>query len=95
MADFARILDATTAAHASVGLRKWRARCSSSSSGSFRRQFESVRGMAREITSSTFDFEAACNLGSLLAVLAVTSIELPGVTAGCAPWACAMPTRAV
>ena len=38
---------------------------------------ESVRDLAREITSSTFDFEAACNLGSLLAVLAVTSIELP------------------
>jgi len=37
---------------------------------------ESVRAMAREITSSSFDFEAACNLGSLLAVLADTSIDL-------------------
>ena len=37
---------------------------------------ESVRGMAREIASSSFDFEAACNLGSLLAVLAATSITL-------------------
>ena len=37
---------------------------------------EAVRGMAREITDSGFDFEAACNLGSLLAVLAVTSIDL-------------------
>lgn len=38
---------------------------------------DSVRVMAREIMASSFDFEAACNLGSLLAVLATTSIELP------------------
>lgn len=43
----------------------------------FSQAVESVRAMAREITSSSFDFEAACNLGSLLAVLAVTSIDLP------------------
>jgi CheY-like chemotaxis protein len=43
----------------------------------FSQAVESVRSMAREITSSSFDFEAACNLGSLLAVLAVTSIDLP------------------
>jgi len=43
----------------------------------FSQAVESVRSLAREIMSSTFDFEAACNLGSLLAVLAVTSIELP------------------
>lgn len=43
----------------------------------FSQAVESVRNMAREITSSGFDFEAACNLGSLLAVLAVTSIDLP------------------
>lgn len=42
----------------------------------FSQAVESVRSMASEITSSTFDFEAACNLGSLLAVLAVTSIDL-------------------
>lgn len=42
----------------------------------FSQAVESVRTMAREITASSFDFEAACNLGSLLAVLAVTSIEL-------------------
>jgi len=43
----------------------------------FSQAVESVRAMAREITAASFDFEAACNLGSLLAVLAVTSIELP------------------
>ena len=42
----------------------------------FSQAVESVRSMAREITSSSFDFEAACNMGSLLAVLAVTSIDL-------------------
>ena len=42
----------------------------------FSQAVESVRDMAREITSSGFDYEAACNLGSLLAVLAVTSIDL-------------------
>jgi hypothetical protein len=42
----------------------------------FSQAVESVRSMAREITASSFDFEAACNLGSLLAVLAVTSIDL-------------------
>ena len=42
----------------------------------FSQAVESVRTMAREITASTFDFEAACNLGSLLAVLAATSIDL-------------------
>lgn len=35
-----------------------------------------VQAMAREIKESTFDFEAACNLASLLAVLASTSIDL-------------------
>ncbi len=43
----------------------------------FSQAVESVRAMAREITTSGFDFEAACNLGSLLAVLAATSIDLP------------------
>lgn len=43
----------------------------------FSQAVESVRRMAREIDSGGFDFEAACNLGSLLAVLAVTSIDLP------------------
>ncbi|GDY35877.1 response regulator [Acidovorax sp. NB1] len=42
----------------------------------FSQAVESVRAMAREIGTASFDFEAACNLGSLLAVLAVTSIEL-------------------
>ncbi|RZJ15103.1 MAG: response regulator [Acidovorax sp.] len=42
----------------------------------FSQAVESVRDMAAEITSSSFDFEAACNLGSLLAVLAATSIDL-------------------
>ncbi|UCU98406.1 response regulator [Acidovorax radicis] len=37
---------------------------------------DSVRALVREITASSFDFEAACNLGSLLAVLATTSIDL-------------------
>ena len=42
----------------------------------FSQAVESVRDMAAEITYSSFDFEAACNLGSLLAVLAATSIDL-------------------
>ena len=37
---------------------------------------ESVRRQAAEIRLPTFDFEAACNLAGLLAVLASTSIEL-------------------
>ncbi len=35
-----------------------------------------VRDMAREIGEASFDFEAACNLASLLGVLAATSIDL-------------------
>ncbi|GKS93323.1 response regulator [Acidovorax sp. SUPP2825] len=35
-----------------------------------------VRAMAREIGIGEFDYEAACNLSSLLAVLAATSIDL-------------------
>lgn len=35
-----------------------------------------VRSMAREITSPSLDFEAACNLAGLIATLASTSIEL-------------------
>lgn len=42
----------------------------------FSQAVASVRSMAREISSDSFDFEAACNLASLLAVLAATSIEL-------------------
>ena len=37
---------------------------------------ESVREQAAEIRLPSFDFEAACNLAGLLAVLAATSIEL-------------------
>jgi tetratricopeptide (TPR) repeat protein len=37
---------------------------------------ESVRALAAEIRSAAFDFEAACNLGGLLSVLAATSITL-------------------
>lgn len=42
----------------------------------FSKAVEAIRGMAREITTSSFDFEAACNFASLLSVLAVTSIDL-------------------
>ena len=42
----------------------------------FSQAVEAVKTMANEINASSFDFEAACNLGSLLAVLATTSIEL-------------------
>ena len=77
MADFARILERH---HSSARIRRF-AEVARALQLIQQRQFsqavESVRGMAREITSSTFDFEAACNLGSLLAVLAVTLIELP------------------
>ena len=77
MADFAHILERH---HSSARIRRF-AEVARALQLIQQRQFsqavESVRGMAREITSSTFDFEAACNLGSLLAVLAVTSIELP------------------
>ena len=38
---------------------------------------DSIRLQADEIRSPTFDFEAACNLTGLLAVLAATSIDLP------------------
>ena len=42
----------------------------------FSQAVESIRTMASEITAASFDFEAACNMGSLLAVLAATSIDL-------------------
>lgn len=42
----------------------------------FSQAVAAVKLMAQEITESTFDFEAACNLGSLLAVLATTSIDM-------------------
>ena len=42
----------------------------------FSRAVEAVKTMANEINASSFDFEAACNLGSLLAVLTSTSIDL-------------------
>lgn len=42
----------------------------------FSKAVEAIRGMAREITTPSFDFEAACNFASLLSVLAVTSIDL-------------------
>ena len=76
MADFARILER----HAdSARIRRF-AEVARALQLIQQRQFaqavESVRAMAREISTASFDFEAACNLGSLLAVLAVTSIEL-------------------
>jgi len=40
------------------------------------RAVQLVRSMAPEIRHSAFDLEAACNLGSLLSVLANTSIDL-------------------
>lgn len=42
----------------------------------FSQAVASVRAMSADITASTFDFEAACNLCSLLSVLAATSIDL-------------------
>ena len=42
----------------------------------FSQAVEAVKTMANEINASSFDFEAACNLGSLLAVLTTTSIDL-------------------
>jgi CheY-like chemotaxis protein len=42
----------------------------------FSQAVAAVKLMALEINESTFDFEAACNLGSLLAVLATTSIDM-------------------
>ncbi|MBV7539890.1 tetratricopeptide repeat-containing response regulator [Acidovorax sp. sic0104] len=76
MADFARVLERHPS---SVRLQRF-ASVSRALQLIQQRQFsqavESVRSMAREITSSSFDFEAACNLGSLLAVLAATSIDL-------------------
>jgi len=77
MADFARILERNAD---SARVRRF-AEVARALQLIQQRQFsqtvESVRAMAREITTASFDFEAACNLGSLLAVLAVTSIELP------------------
>jgi tetratricopeptide (TPR) repeat protein len=43
----------------------------------FAKAVDSVKQMATELTDTDFDFEAGCNLVSLLAVLAATSIDLP------------------
>ncbi len=76
MADFARILERH---HSSARIRRF-AEVARALQLIQQRQFsqavESVRTMAREIMTASFDFEAACNLGSLLAVLAATSIDL-------------------
>ncbi|WP_069103585.1 response regulator [Acidovorax sp. RAC01] len=76
MADFARIMER----HQSSARVQRFAAVANTLQLIQQRQFsqavEAVRGMAREITSASFDFEAACNLASLLAVLAVTSINL-------------------
>ena len=60
----------------------------------FSQTVEAVKTMANEINASSFDFEAACNLGSLLAVLTTTSIDLSEARYGSGRWACATPTRA-
>jgi hypothetical protein len=76
MADFGRILERH---ESSARLRRFAAVARTLQliqQRQFSQAVESVRGMAGEITSAGFDFEAACNLGSLLAVLAVTSIDL-------------------
>ena len=85
---------ATTAAHASVGLRKWRARCSSSSSGSFRKRLNRcvawpVRSRPAPLTLKPPATWAAC-----WPCWPSRPSSYPRVTAGCAPWACAMPTHA-
>ncbi len=76
MADFSRILERH---HGSARVQRF-AEVARTLQLIQQRQFsqavDCVRAMAREITASSFDFEAACNLGSLLAVLATTSIEL-------------------
>ncbi|MBU0892063.1 MAG: tetratricopeptide repeat protein [Gammaproteobacteria bacterium] len=76
MADFARIMERH---HASPRVQRFSdvARVLQLiQQRQFSQAVESIRAMAGEITSSSFDFEAACNLGSLLAVLAATSIDL-------------------
>ena len=77
MADFARILERH---HSSARIQRF-SEVARALQLIQQRQFsqavDSVRAMAREITSSSFDFEPACNKRSLLAVLASTSIDLP------------------
>ncbi|MBU1353312.1 MAG: tetratricopeptide repeat protein [Gammaproteobacteria bacterium] len=76
MADFARIMERH---HASPRVQRFSdvARVLQLiQQRQFSQAVESIRAMAGEITSSSFDFEAACNLGGLLAVLAATSIDL-------------------
>lgn len=76
MADFARILER----HQSSARVKRFAAVANTLQLIQQRQFAqavtSVRDMADEIGLPSFDFEAACNMASLLAVLAVTSIDL-------------------
>ncbi|MFN4121003.1 tetratricopeptide repeat protein [Acidovorax sp.] len=77
MADFARILERH---HSSARVQRFTEVARALQliqQRQFSQAVESVRAMAREITTSGFDFEAACNLGSLLSVLAATSIDLP------------------
>lgn len=76
MADFARIMERY---QTSARVRRF-ATVTNTLQLIQQRQFAqavaSVREMSAEIGLPTFDFEAACNMASLLAVLAVTSIDL-------------------
>ena len=77
LADFGRILERR---HASDRVRRFAAVARTLQliqQGQLSQAVDSVRSMAREIRAGGFDFEAACNLASLLAVLADTAIDLP------------------
>ncbi|MFN3376797.1 MAG: tetratricopeptide repeat protein [Burkholderiaceae bacterium] len=76
IADFGRILERHTDSRRVVRFAAVARTLQLIQQRQFSQAVASVRDMAREIHAPLFDFEAACNLGSLLAVLAATSIDL-------------------
>ncbi|WCM87304.1 response regulator [Acidovorax sp. NCPPB 3576] len=76
MADFARILERHGDSRRVQRFSEIVAVLQQIQQRQFAQAVAGVRSMAREIGMGDFDYEAACNLSSLLAVLAATSIDL-------------------
>ncbi len=76
IADFGRILERKPDSHRIQRFARVVQTLHSIQRGQVAQAVNDVQAMSREIRDSGFDFEAACNLASLLAVLASTSIEL-------------------
>lgn len=77
IADFARILEGPRASARVQRFATVARTLQLMDQRQFSQAVDSVRAQAAEIGTGSFDFEAACNLAGLLAMLAHTSIDLP------------------